>query len=310
MSEYGIQHSDELSALMAIAETGSFAEAGKRLQRHPSIMSKRITALESRLGIRIIERSTRSLKLTEAGLAFLERIKFAADVVKEAEREAGQLSQQITGVLRLSLPGGLGRLWLSPLVAQFAIEHPSLIVHTEYSDNYADVISEGFDVCIRVGVLQDSRLIATRLCDQHRILCASPSYLQRHGEPEHPRDLAEHNCLGLTGLRTYPEWHLHKGRNSELVMARGVFVSNDGEALLHAARLGIGILGCSNWLVARDIQGGRLKQVLSGWTFDNASAIYLVRPSVKFTPQKTIAFKTWLEKAFIDGAPWDRLGIT
>lgn len=311
MSVFGIQHSDELSALIAIAETGSFAEAGKRLQRHPSIMSKRVSALERRLGIRMIERSTRSLKLTEAGVAFVERIKFAANVVEEAEREAGHHSLQITGVLRLSLPGGLGRMWLSPLIAQFAAEHPALTVHTEYSDSYADVISGGYDACIRVGVLQDSRLIATRLCDQSRILCVAPSYIQRHGEPVQPSDLAEHNCLGHTGLKTYPEWHLSQDGRVEVVMARGAFISNDGEALLHAARLGIGILGASDWLVARDLQEGRLIQVLPGWTFDAASAIYLVRPSTRFPPHKTIAFKTWLQKAFDGGkTPWERQAMT
>ena len=306
-SSFASQQSDEFAAFIAIVRAGSFSAAALKLQRHPSIISKRIASLEERLGVRLIERSTRRIKLTDAGERFYERLIEAAQILDEAEQEAGHLSKEIVGSLRISLPGALGRMWLSPIVAQFAQAHPRLTVHTDYSDKYVDVIAEGYDACIRVGALEDSRLIANRLCSHSRILCASPQYLERHTRPAHPKELANHNCLGHTGLRTYPEWVLYQGEEALAVTARGSFVSNDGEALLDAARQGIGILGSSNWLVARDIAAGTLVPVLPGWTFDRQSAIYFIRPSVKFTPSKTAVFKAWVEKAFSSGAPWEKL---
>lgn len=299
--------SDEFAAFVAIVRAGSFSAAARKLQRHPSIISKRIASLEERLGVRLIERSTRSIKLTDAGERFYERLIVAAQILEDAEQEAGHLSKEIVGSLRVSLPGALGRLWLSPVISQFAQAHPRLTVHTDYSDKYVDVIAEGYDACIRVGALEDSRLIAKRLCSHSRILCASPQYIERNTCPAHPDELVNHNCLGHTGLRTYPEWILYQGEEAIAVTARGNFISNDGEALLDAARQGIGILGSSNWLVAKDIAVGTLVPVLPAWTFDRQSAIYFIRPSVKFTPSKTTAFKAWVEKAFSSGAPWEKL---
>lgn len=299
--------SDEFAAFIAIVQAGSFSAAARKLQRHPSIISKRIASLEERLGVRLIERSTRSIKLTDAGERFYERLHTAAQILEEAELEAGHLSKEIVGSLKISLPGALGRLWLSPVIAQFAQTHPQLKIYTDYSDKYVDVISEGYDACIRVGALEDSRLIANRLCSHSRILCASPRYIERNTPPAHPNDLIDHNCLGHTGLRTYPEWILYRGEEAVTVNARGSFISNDGEALLDAARQGLGILGSSNWLVAKDIAAGTLVPVLPGWKFDRQSAIYLIRPSIKFTPSKTAAFKAWVEKAFAEGAPWEKL---
>lgn len=304
-SFFEAQHSDEFAAFMAIAEAGSFAQAAASLVRHPSIVSKRLASLEARLGVRLVERSTRRVKLTDAGTAFLERIRLAAHLLQEAEQEAARHSKDATGTLRVSLPGALGRMWLSPLMAEFAITHPGLTVHAEYSETYVDVIAGGFDVCVRAGTLEDSRLVASRLCDQSRILSASPAYLARAGEPRHPSELARHSCLGHTGLSSYPEWHLTRGDTRHTVSIKAsTFVSNDGEALLDAARGGVGILGSSNWLVARDIAAGRLVRVIKGWTFDTRSAIYIVRPSVRFTPHKTSALLDFMVKAFRNGPPW------
>lgn len=306
-SAFDGNHADEYAAFLAIADAGSFADAAARIQRHPSVVSKRISSLESRIGIRLIERSTRQLRLTEAGLRFLDRLTTVTKLIEEAEHEAGERSPIVTGALRIALPGALGRLWLSPLMTEFAVRHPSLSVTTEYSDVYVDLVAGGFDAAIRVGALEDSRLVARRLCSHTRILCASPAYVDAHGMPRHPAELSGHTCLGHSGLRTFPDWELSQGRTRTTVITRSTFTSNDGEALLDAARQGLGILGASNWLVARDIAQGALVQVLSGWKFDTASAVYLVRPSSKFNPPKTLAFKRWIEACFAQGAPWDLL---
>lgn len=189
-------------------------------------------------------------------------------------------------------------------MVEFAKQHPSLRVHTEYSESYVDVIAGGFDVCIRAGTLEDSQLVASRLCNQSRILTASPAYLARAGEPRHPSELSQHHCLGHTGLNSYPDWQLTRGDMRETVSVKSAFISNEGEPLLDAARSGMGILGASNWLVARDVAAGRLVRIIRGWTFDTQSAIYILRPSIQFTPNKTSAFLRFMEQAFRNGPPW------
>lgn len=263
-----------------------------------------MASLEARLGVRLVERSTRRVRLTDAGNVFLERVKFAAHILEVAEHEATQHAKNATGILRVSLPGALGRMWLSPLMVDFASTHSGLTVHAEYSESYVDVIAGGFDVCVRAGTLDDSRLVASRLCDQNRILSASPAYLARAGEPRNPSELSKHSCLGHTGLNSYPDWHLTRGETRETVSVKSTFISNEGAALLDAACSGMGILGSSNWLVAKDIAAGRLVRIMRGWTFDTKSAIYVVRPSIKFTPHKTTAFLRFMENAFRNGPPW------
>jgi DNA-binding transcriptional LysR family regulator len=142
------------------------------------------------------------------------------------------------------------------------------------------------------------------LCDHRRILCAAPAYLQRQGEPKTPADLAEHNCLGFTGLHSYPEWKLTRDGDQQSIRVRSAMVSNDNEALLSAARMGLGILAGGEWLMTRDIDSGQLVRVLPDWQLDADAGVYLVRPSAKYNTATTTAFKHWIEAAFARGAPW------
>ncbi|PBD23779.1 LysR family transcriptional regulator, partial [Pseudomonas aeruginosa] len=161
-----------------------------------------------------------------------------------------------------ALPSAMGRLWLGPLLAEFALAHPQVVLETDYSERFVDIIAEGFDLAIRVGELADSRLVARRLCAHRRILGAAPDYLKRHGVPRIPADLAAHNCLGFSGLHSYPEWKLTRQDEQQPVRVRGSMVSNDNEALLCAARQGLGIFAAGEWLMSRDLEAGRLVRVL------------------------------------------------
>lgn len=290
--------SDENAALIAVADSLSFVGAGRALQRHPTIVSKRIAAMERRLGIRLIERTTRQVRLTEAGALLATRLKAAEALVAEAEAEASADAAELRGLLRLAFPGAMGRLWLAPMLPEFLRAHPLLKVEVDYSESYVDLVARGYDAAVRVGALSDSRLSARKIATHRRILCASPSYLEARGTPSTPRDLLRHNCLGFSKLASYPEWRLADGVREETVLAAGSLTSNDSEALLAAAKADVGILGAGAWLMRRDLERGALIRVLPGWHLNPEGSIFLVRPSSRLAPAKTEAFSTWIAKRF------------
>ncbi|MGV8201312.1 LysR family transcriptional regulator, partial [Pseudomonas aeruginosa] len=160
MQPFDSRQADEVATLLALAEHGSFAAAGRALQRHPSVLSKRLGALERRLGIRLVERTTRQLRFTDEGERLASRFRQAVDLLDEAEHEASLGAAQLRGRLRIALPSAMGRLWLGPLLAEFALAHPQVVLETDYSERFVDIIAEGFDLAIRVGELADSRLVA------------------------------------------------------------------------------------------------------------------------------------------------------
>jgi DNA-binding transcriptional LysR family regulator len=304
MNEFDSGHVDELAALLAVANGGSFVAAGRALERHPTVVSKRIATLESRLGVRLIERTTRQVKLTELGSRLADKLRAAGSLIQEAEQEASAGAAELRGKLRLAFPAAMGRMWLAPLLPDFLSRYPALHVEVDYSERFIDLVGEGYDAAIRVGVLSDNRLMARKLGDHQRILCASRGYLERCGTPAEPRELATHNCLEFLGLSSFPDWHLSNGTRKETVTARGSLRSNDSLALLEAARAGIGILGAGEWLPARDLAQGTLVRVLPNWSFDADGGIYLVRPSVQFAPARTVAFVSWITDQFRRNMPW------
>lgn len=305
MDLFDSRNADELSALLALADHQTFSAAAKVLERHPSILSKRISSLEMRLGVRLVERTTRAVRFTDIGARFVENLRVAARMIKEAQSEALQDSSEIQGTLRLSLPSAMGRMWLSPMVAEFAKQHPFLSLELEYTDQFVDIVSKGYDLAIRIGDLPDSRLIARKLCDQTRILCASPEYLETYGAPSHPNELVKHHCLSYTGFSTYPDWRLVSEDKLVTIRPKGAIKSNDNEGLLIAARHGLGIVAGSTWLMAKAMRKGQLIRVLPEWTFNTDSGVYLVRPSSAYTSAKVDAFKRFIESQFDKQAPWD-----
>jgi DNA-binding transcriptional LysR family regulator len=298
------RHTDEIAALLAVTSEGSFVAAGRLLQRHPTVISKRVLAMEKRLGVRLLERSTRQLRMTVAGAQLAERLRSAMDSITEAEQEASLGAAEIRGVLRVAFPAAMGRLWLGPMLPEFLDSHPHVSIAADYSERFVDIIAEGFDAAVRIGALNDNRLIAKRLCDHRRILCAAPAYIEKHGLPETPRDLANHNCLRFSGFASFPEWRLSNGSQHETIVPAGSLTANDSESLLAAANHGVGILGAGEWLMSRDIAAGRLVHVLPDWLLDAQAGVFLVRPSARFCPAATNAFKEWIESKFADGPPW------
>lgn len=298
------QHSDEIAAFLAVASQGSFVGAGRLLQRHPTVVSKRLVAMEKRLGVRLVERSTRQVRITETGARLEQRLRSAIELMNDAQQQASEGASEIRGTLRLALPAAMGRRWLGPMLPEFLKAHPHVSIIADYSERLVDIIDEGFDAAIRIGELDDSRLIAKKLSDHRRILCASPAYITKHGMPETPQDLIRHNCLRFSGLASFPQWRLHRGNELQTVSPKGNLTANDSESLLAAACADAGILGAGDWLMSRDIAAGGLLQVLPDWQLDTAGGVYLVRPSAKFPGAVVVAFKQWIESKFTPAPPW------
>lgn len=296
-------HMDEIAAFLAVVEARSFTGAGTLLGRDASIISRRVSALEGRLGVRLLERSTRHVAPTEAGARFNEQMVAASVAMAEAEAEATQTSGGVIGTLRVSLPAAFGRLWIAPLLPTFVDAHPGLSMDLEYADRYVDVLAEGFDVAIRLGELTDSRLIAKKLAPHQRMIFASPGYFAIHGAPEKPTDLRDHACLAHSGLAGHPEWRFRRGDQVSTVRVRGPIVANDAQSLLTAALAGAGIVMCSDWLAARDWAAGGLQRLLPEWTIAGAGNVYVVRPSGRFTPGKTRCFADWISER-LEAPPW------
>lgn len=298
------QHGDEIAAFLAVAAQGSFVAAGRLLQRHPTIISKRLAAMEKRLGVRLVERSTRQVRITEAGLQLEQRLRAAVELMNDAQQQATLGASEIRGTLRLALPAAMGRLWLGPMLPEFLELHPQVSIVADYSEGLVDIIEQGFDAAIRIGELEDNRLIATKLSDHRRILCASPAYVQTHGMPATPQDLLQHNCLRFSGLASFPLWRLHRAQEVQAIGVKGNLTASDSESLLAAARADAGILGAGDWLMSRDIAAGTLIQVLPDWQLDTAGGVYLVRPSARFPTAAVVAFKQWIESRFAPAPPW------
>lgn len=294
---------EQITAFVAAVEHGGFTAAGQALARDGSILSRRVTALEKRLGVRLMERTTRRLALTEAGEAFHQRMLAALRALQEIEQDTSAAAVGVRGTLRIALPATFGRMWVAPILPAFLAAYPELVVETAFEDRYVDLVAESFDVAVRIGTLTDSRLVVRRLAPSQRMLCASPTYLQAHGTPSHPTDLAAHACLGFSRLASHPLWHLRDGDKVTAIRIAGPLVTDDAQSLVHAAVSGAGIAMVSDWLAGPELSSGRLVPVLPDHPVESNEAVYLVHPSARLVPAKTRAFADWILGALAT-SPW------
>lgn len=294
---------EQITAFLAAVEHGGFTAAGQMLGRDGSILSRRVTALEKRLGVRLMERTTRRLALTEAGEAFHQRMRVALEALQEVEQDTAAAATGVRGTLRIALPATFGRMWVAPILPAFLATYPDLAVETAFGDRFVDLVAESFDVAVRIGTLTDSRLVARRLAPSRRLLCASPAYLQAHGTPVRPADLAQHACLGFSRLASHPLWLLRDGDKATAIRITGPLVTDDAQSLVQAAASGTGIAMVSDWLVGPELCSGRLVPVLPDHPVESNEAIYLVHPSARLVPAKTRAFADWIS-GMLGTRPW------
>lgn len=295
---------DALQIFVRIAETGSFSAAARDLALSKSAASKKLAALEDRLGARLINRTTRRLSLTEAGADFLERAQRILAELDEAAQAVGRLTDEPRGTLRVNAPMSFGILHVAPALADFVGRYPELGVTLDLDDRRVSLIDEGYDVAVRIADLPDSSLVARKLAPARQVVCACPAYWARHGEPTHPRDLARHNCLIYTYLPTYGEWHFRGPGGPLSVRVEGKLHANNGDVLREAALAGLGVFLAPTFLVGDDLRAGRLKAVLQG-TADDSLAVYAVYPHRRHLSVKVRAFVDFLAERFGPQPYWD-----
>jgi len=279
-----------LAAFVAVADSGSFTEAAKRLGRDASVVSRRVTQLEEELGVSLFSRTTRRVVLTEVGARYHRRVQGLLEELSSASREASDIAASPQGLLRVSVPVTFGRQWIAPLLPRFIASHPHIRLDVRFSDRFVDVVAEGFDVAIRVGRLRDSSLTARKIASYRNLLVAAPAYLQAHGKPRTPEDLKKHTCIGFTGYAGWPDWSLSKAGKRKTIRPRGPLAADNSEVVLSVAIAGAGITFTSDWLAGPALREGKLREVLPGWGGKGEGGVYAVLPPGRLVPAKTRLF--------------------
>jgi LysR family transcriptional activator of dmlA len=288
----------DLAFFAELMKRGTLAAAAQELGVTPPSVSKRLVALEARLGVRLLHRTTRRITLTPEGeIYLLEGARVLGDL-DALERTLAGAKAAPRGVMKVSATLGFGRRHVAPAISKFVRACPEVEVQLHLSDRPVKLVEQGFDAAIRIGELPDARLTARKLASNRRLLCASAAYLREAGEPVSPRELPQHRCIVLRESdETFGTWHLRSGSRTEAVKVRGPLSTNDGDSALSWALGGHGILMRSEWDVAPYLRSGRLRQVLGDWALPPAD-IFLVFPTKANLSAKTRAFVDFMHERF------------
>ena len=282
----------QLESFVMVATKGSLTATALAEGVAPAVIGRRIDALEARLGVKLLVRTTRRITLTHEGSAFLEDCQRILADLSNAEASVSAGGVKASGHLRLTAPAGFGRRHVAPLVPRFVEQHPDVSVSLNLSDRVVDIVNEGFDCAVRVGDLPDSSLISVRLADNRRLCVATPAYLQRAGTPAHPNDLARHECLTLSSDASQTRgWAFRIDDEVVHLRPRGRLDCSDGQVLHAWCLQGLGIAWRSTWEVESEIASGQLKIVLEDFA-SPPNGIYAVFPHVKHLPLRV---RLWID---------------
>ena len=293
----------EMTAFVRTVETGGFSAAARQLGLTPSALSKLVTRLEDRLGARLLQRTTRRLQMTAEGEAFYARALPILKAMDEAEAEVTEAGTSPRGLLRLHCGSAFGMHQLAPAIPRFQARHPSVSLDLTISDERLDMMQEGVDLAIRIGPLEESTLVARRICNLERVICVAPSYLERHGRPRTPDDLQQHNCLWITSLPALRRWPFDTDEGIRVVHVDGNVVTNNAETVLQLAVAGVGITRLSDVVVAEAIRAGALVPILADWHHVEPVPLFATYPSGRNLSPKVRAMVDFLVEEF-GGAPW------
>ena len=265
-----------MSAFAAVGHTGSFAGAARKLNLTSSVISKRIKDLEDYLGTQLFVRTTRKVSLTDTGYNYLEYVQRVIDEMNEIESKLRFNSDMPIGTIKLAAPLSFGMQFLGPAIAQYLEKYPDINIKTYLSDRRADLTQEGYDLAIRIGTLEDSSMIAKKLGDCRRIVCASPAYFKKHGTPKSPSDLKDHNCMSYLNLADGKSWPFIIGGKRKWQAVSGKFSADNGELLYEAALQGCGIVMLPTFISGNALNDGRLISALEEYEDEhfNVYAVY------------------------------------
>jgi DNA-binding transcriptional LysR family regulator len=270
----------DLRLFVRIIKAGSLSAAARELNASPAAMSRRLSDLEERLGVRLVDRTSRRFELTEEGSLFHERCVGIVTEIDEAVAEAAAKGRAPLGLLRVGAPSELGRRRIAPLIARFTDVHDQVKVHLTLSDAGVDLMESGLDILLRIGLPTENAVIATKLLSSRRVVCATPAYLERHGMPKTPDDLAAHDCIRLVrGGWVFDSWTFRDGAARREVRVDGTLTTGSGEVLHDWAIAGKGIALKALWDVRDDLAAGRLVECLADYSADEIDlyAVYLSR---------------------------------
>ena len=293
----------EMAFFSLLVRAGSFSAAARELDITTPAVSKRLTQMEARLGVQLLTRTTRRSGLTPEGEIYLTHARRILADIDDMEQLVSSAVAAPKGLLRVNATLGFGRSHIAPLISDFAKSQPEVQVQLQLTVNPPPLSEDAFDVCIHFGEPPDARVIARRIAANRRLICAAPAYLERHGTPRVPSDLALHNCIGIRqGDEAYGIWHLTTGQRSETVKVRGNLSSNDGEVAVNWALAGHGLVMRAEWDVAKYLRSGRLQQVLESYQTPPAD-IYAVYPQRHQTAARVRAFVDFLVAKFAATTP-------
>ena len=298
-----MDHFRQISTFVEVIARGSLSAAARAEGIAPAMIGRRLDALEARLGVKLLQRTTRKLALTDEGAAFLEDCQRILAELEEAEAAVSERSARATGHLVVSAPAGFGRQHVAPLVPSFLAEHREVSVNLNLSDRVVDVIGEGVDVAIRIASLTDSNLVGVKLADNHRVVVATPGYLKRHGTPQTLDDLSKHNCLAISSQGSQRGWTFRDHGKIVTMKVSGNMVCNDGAVLHDWAMAGRGLAWRSMWEVSSEIEAGLLVPVLEQYAAPG-NDIYAVFAQRRHLPLRIRVFVDFLRHAYSQPDYW------
>ena len=294
----------DLEIFARVARTGNMSAAGREMGLSPAVVSKRISLLEERLNVRLFQRTTRQLTLTETGEGYFKRVVDILNLIEEAENFVNRRNTTPRGLLKVTAPTSFSRLHIAPFLPAFLAKYPEIELEFHLTDNFVDIIREGFDVAIRIGELQDSSLVQRKLAADTRVVCASPKYLEgaEQGIPTTLADLDFHNCLSA-GAQDY--WRLEGPDGQHQLRVKGNIRSNSFEFMREALLSGLGLGLRSTWDIGPELKSGALKVVLPEYRGSSNVAIYAVYPCRDFMPEKVNVFIEYLAALYGPDPYWN-----
>lgn len=287
-------NSKDVEVFLMVTQTRSLTQAARRLNTTPMTVSRRLASLEEDLGVRLLHRTTRAIALTDEGEEFLPYAKTLTETEQSARNLFSPDKQGATGQLRITAPSGFGRRTIIPLLPALMAENPELKIDFQLSDNVTDIVGLGYDVAIRIAPLRDSRLVAQRLADNPRVLCASPDYLARFGTPQLLADLHQHNCLRLSGV---PQWSFMVDDHISSVSVEGRFSGSNVEGVRTLCVAGSGIAQLSAWDVQQELAAGELIEIALQDAQPQLLGVWALFPTARHLPTRVTVFLNALKQA-------------